>query len=60
MKTQKEIKAIEEEQRKLAEHFRSVDAKEREKQAYGLLCWLQGHEAGYQAGKSAREEIENG
>ena len=49
-------KAVEQEQKKLAEHLRSVSADEREKQAYGLLCWLQGHEAGYQAGLTAKEE----
>ena len=55
MRTAEEIKAIEAEQRKLAEHFQTISPEDREKEAYGLLCWLQGHEAGYQVGKNSRE-----
>ena len=49
-------KALENEQKKLADHLRTISPDEREKQTYGLLCWLQGHEAGYQAGLIAKEE----
>lgn len=44
---------IREEQEKLAKKLKALSADEREKQAYGIMCWLQGHEAGYQAGISA-------
>lgn len=47
---------IRQEQEKLANHFKALAIDEKEKQAYGLLCWLQGHEAGYQAGLTARDE----
>ena len=49
-------KEIELEQKKLADHLRTISPDEREKQAYGLLCWLQGHEAGYQAGILSKDE----
>ena len=58
-RTDDEIRAIEPEQRKLADHLNAISPEDREKQAYGLLCWLQGHEAGYQVGRNARE-VENG
>ena len=41
---------IRQEQEKLAKHLKNLASDEREKQAYGIMCWLQGHEAGYQAG----------
>lgn len=44
---------VREEQERLARNLKALSADEREKQAYGIMCWLQGHEAGYQAGVSA-------
>ena len=44
---------IRKQQEKLANHLKSLKADEREKQAYGMMCWMQGHEAGYQAGVNA-------
>lgn len=48
------------EQERLANHLKSLKVDEREKQAYGMLCWLQGHEAGYQAGVNAMKGTGNG
>lgn len=47
------------EQEKLANKLGSLSVKEKEKQVYGILCWLQGHEAGFQAGLNARENHED-
>ena len=44
-------KEIENEQKKLAEHFKKLPIEEREKQGLGLMCWLQGYEVGYQSAK---------
>ena len=49
-------KAIEKEQKKLAEKLKSLSVEEQEKKTYGLLCWLQGHEAGFEAGVKAQKE----
>ena len=42
-------KEIEQEQIKLAEHFRKLSIEERQKQGLALMCWLQGYETGYQS-----------
>ena len=47
---------IRQEQEKLAQRLSKLSVKEKEKQVYGMMCWLQGHEAGFQAGLSARED----
>lgn len=46
---------VRKEQEKLAEKLSKLSADEKAKQAYGIMCWLQGHEAGYQAGVIASE-----
>lgn len=46
---------IREEQEKLARKLKALNSDERQKQVYGLMCWLQGHEAGYQAGVAATD-----
>ena len=46
MRTQEEKETIENEQRKLANRLKEMSPEERSKQTYGLMCWLQGYEAG--------------
>lgn len=48
--------AIKNEQDKLAQHLKKLSAEEREKQGFGLMCWLQGYEVGYQSGASKKKD----
>ena len=51
-------KEIELEQKKLADHFKGLPIEEKKKQAFALMCWLQGYESGYQSGKQEEQSDE--
>ena len=53
-------KNIAKEQKKLAEHLKNLSADERQRQGFGMMCWLQGYEVGYQSAKSREKSEENG
>ncbi len=47
--------AIKKEQEKLANHMKKLSSEERQKQGFGLMCWLQGYEVGYQSAQNEKE-----
>lgn len=49
-------KAIQNEQQKLAQVLKDLTPEERDKKVYGMMCWIQGHEAGWEAGVRAQVE----
>lgn len=50
--------SIKKEQKKLAEHMKNLSAKERQKQGFAMMCWLQGYETGYESAKQQENDKE--
>ena len=48
--------SIKSEQEKLANYLNGLSAEEMEKRDFGVMCWLQGYEVGYQSAMEKKSE----